>query len=116
MQEKPGEKRSSPMREIIDPFIHIARAPRALWGINLTYLIEGMCYFGIIALLAIYFNKNVGLDDVQAGWIVGAFTGGITLAMFFFGELADRWGVRVTLSLSLLLMFFGRILLSGGEL
>mgnify|MGYP000409838865 CR=1 FL=1 len=116
MQEETGEKKTSPIREIIDPFIHIARAPRALWGINATYLIEGMCYFGIIALLAIYFNKTVGLNDVQAGWIVGAFTGGITLAMFFFGELADRWGVRVTLALSLVLMFFGRILLSGGEL
>ncbi|MCB2206642.1 MFS transporter [bacterium] len=113
MQEEKAEVKAGILRELIDPFIHIARAPRALWGINITYLLEGMCYFGIIALLAIYFNENVGLSDVQAGWIVGAFTGGITLAMFFFGELADRWGVRITLALSLLLMFFGRILLSG---
>jgi MFS family permease len=115
MQETNAAEKKHPLRELVDPFIHIARAPRALWGVNLTYLLEGMCYFGIIALLAMYFNENVALDDVQAGWIVGAFTGGITLAMFFFGELADRWGVRVTLALSVLLMVFGRILLSGGE-
>ncbi|MBL0177224.1 MAG: hypothetical protein IPP94_18595 [Ignavibacteria bacterium] len=33
-----------------------------------------------------------------------------------FGELADRWGVRVALLLSLLLMVLGRILLSGSPL
>ncbi|PLX30997.1 MAG: MFS transporter [Ignavibacteria bacterium] len=116
MDDQRTQKKSSPLRELIEPFIHIAKAPRALWGVNLTYLIEGMCYFGILTLLAIYFNKSVELTDAQAGWIVGAFTGGITLAMFFFGELADRWGVRVALGLALALMFFGRILLSGGVL
>ncbi|MBN1448786.1 MAG: MFS transporter [Bacteroidetes bacterium] len=116
MQEEPNEKSKSPLQQLIDPFIYIARAPRALWGVNATYLLEGMCYFGILTLLAIYFNEVVGLSDAQAGWIVGAFTGGITLAMFFLGELADRWGVRRALALALLLMFFGRILLSGGVL
>jgi proton-dependent oligopeptide transporter, POT family len=106
----------SPLREITEPFINFAKAPRALWGVNLTYLLEGMCYFGILTLLAIYFNRNVGLDDRQAGWFVGLFTGGITLSMFFLGEFADRRGVRMALILSLGAMFIGRILLSGGIL
>jgi POT family proton-dependent oligopeptide transporter len=106
--------KKNPLREIVEPFIAFVHAPRALWGVNLTYLLEGLCYFGILTLLAIYFNREVGLSDAQAGWIVGAFTGGITLAMFFFGELADRWGVRVALALSLMLMLFGRVLLTGG--
>ncbi|MDX9759000.1 MAG: MFS transporter [Bacteroidota bacterium] len=109
------DTKPQPLRDLIDPFIAFARAPRALWGVNLTYLIEGMSYFGILTLLAIYFNRVVGLSDALAGWIVGAFTGGITLAMFFFGELADRWGVRVALALSLLLMLLGRMLLAGGD-
>ena len=108
------QKKINPLKELIDPFIAFAKAPRALWGVNLTYLIEGMSYFGILTLLAIYFNRHVGLSDAMAGWIVGAFTGGITLAMFFFGELADRWGVRIALALSLLLMLVGRVLLTGG--
>ncbi|MFZ1730780.1 MAG: MFS transporter [Bacteroidota bacterium] len=114
MQEPTASKKPNPFKELIDPFVAFAQAPRALWGVNLTYLLEGMCYFGILTLLAIYFNKEVGLTDAQAGWIVGAFTGGITLAMFFFGELADRWGVRAALALSLILMLFGRVLLAGG--
>ncbi len=114
MQSAPEKQKKNPFKELIDPFVAFAHAPRALWGVNLTYLIEGMCYFGALALLAIYFNREVGLSDAQAGWIVGAFTGGITLAMFFFGELADRWGVRIALAISLLLMFFGRSLLTVG--
>jgi proton-dependent oligopeptide transporter, POT family len=113
-QKSPIQEPKSPLREIVEPFANFIRAPRALWGVNLTYLLEGMCYFGILTLLAIYFNKHVGLDDRYAGWMVGVFTGGITLAMFFFGELADRWGVRVALMLSLGLMMAGRIFLAGG--
>lgn len=101
-----------PLRELVEPFVHFARAPKALWGVNSSYFIEGLCYFGILTLLAIYFNEIVALDDAQAGWVLGAFTGGITLAMFFFGELADRWGVRTALMLALILMVAGRILLT----
>lgn len=113
MEAEQNQPAKSPFREIIEPFVNVVKAPRALWGINLVNLFEGMCYFGILTLLAMYFNQNVGLDDARAGWIVGAFTGGITLAMFFFGELADRWGVRVALILALALMFLGRILLTS---
>jgi proton-dependent oligopeptide transporter, POT family len=108
-----GKQQQSPFRELIDPFINIVRAPRALWGVNIAYFTEGLCYFGILTLLAIHFNRDVGLSDIEAGPVVGLFTGGITLAMFFFGELADRWGVRRALALSLLLMVSGRVLLSG---
>ena len=106
-------KPPSPLRELIDPFINLAKAPRALWAVNLAYLLEGLCYFGILTLLGLFFNDYAKLDDVHAGWILSAFTGGITLAMFFFGELADRWGVRAALLLSLLLMVVGRVLLTS---
>jgi proton-dependent oligopeptide transporter, POT family len=111
-----GIEARSPLREIIEPFVNFAKTPRALWGVNLAYLLEGMCYFGILTLLAIYFNKIVGLDDAKAGWFLGLFTGGITLSMFFLGEFADRRGVRMALILSLGSMFIGRIFLSGSVL
>ncbi len=111
-----GTTPPNPLRELVDPFINIVKAPRALWGVNLAYFLEGLCYFGIITLLAIHFNRDIGLNDVEAGLVVGIFTGGITLAMFFFGELADRWGVRRALALSLMLMVAGRVLLSASDL
>ena len=48
--EAPQQEVKNPLREIIDPFINLFRASRALWGINLSYLIEGLTYFGVLGL------------------------------------------------------------------
>ena len=46
------DQRPNPLREIVQPFIDAARAPRALWGNNLQYFLEGFLYFGILNYLA----------------------------------------------------------------
>jgi dipeptide/tripeptide permease len=61
----------NPFRQIVQPFIDVVRAPRALWGVNVGYMIEGMCYFGVVGYLAMYFNEYVGLSDQAAGINVG---------------------------------------------
>lgn len=105
--------KEKPLRELIQPFVDLVHAPRTLWGINLTYFIEGMVYFGILGYLAMYFADFIGLDDHKADIMVGVLTWGITLAMFFLGGLADRWGVRRALLLAFLLMGVGRVCLSS---
>ncbi len=109
-----NQTNSGPLKEITQPFVDLVHAPRALWGINLAYFIEGMVYFGMLNYLAMYFNDYVGLDDVWAGRMVGVLTAGITISMFFFGGLADRWGIRFAIVAAFVLMFFGRSLLSLG--
>ena len=83
--DKSAEQPKSPLREIVQPFIDVVHAPRALWGVNVSYLLEGFCYFGVVGYLAMYFNQYVNLSDTQAGPMVGVLTWGITLSMFFFG-------------------------------
>ncbi len=112
--EPTPEKPSSPLQEIIQPFIDLAHAPRALWGINLAYVIEGMVYFGMLGYLAMYFNQYVGLGDQLAGIMVGVLTSGITLAMLFLGPVADKWGVRFAILTAFILMLIGRVCLSLG--
>ena len=112
--EKSSEQARNPLKEIIQPFVDVVRAPRALWGVNVSYLLEGFCYFGVLGYLAMYFNEYVGLTDTQAGPMVGVLTWGITLSMFFFGGRVDKWGVRKALIASICLMIIGRVLLSGG--
>jgi MFS family permease len=102
----------SPLKEITQPFIDLVRAPRALWALNLSYLLEGFVYFGTLTYLAMYFNQLVGLDDVRAGWMVGVLTSGITFSMLFFGSRVDRWGLRATLVVAISLMFCGRLILA----
>jgi len=101
----------SPLHDIVDPFVNLIKAPRALWGINLSYLLEGITYFGILGLLAMYFN-NLGLNDIEAGRMVGIQTAGITLAMLFLGATVDWIGVRKALLISLSAMLIGRIFLT----
>ncbi len=102
------------IREVTQPFIDLVHASRALWGVNVSYVLEGLTYFGVVGLLAIYFNDYVGLNDIQAGQMVGFQTAGITLAMLFLGATVDIIGARKALLTSLLIMLVGRILLAVG--
>ena len=97
------------LHEITQPFTDLFRASRALWGINVSYLLEGLTYFGVVGLLAIFFNDYIGLDDINAGRMVGFLTAGITLGMLLLGATVDLVGPRKALLLSLFLMLIGRL-------
>jgi MFS family permease len=100
------------LREIIQPFVDLAHTSQALFGLNLSYVLEGITYFGVVGLLAIFYNEYVGLDDIHAGQMVGFLTAGITLAMLLLGATVDWIGLRRSLLISLVFMLFGRILLT----
>ena len=102
----------NPMQEIVQPFKDLVRSPRALWGINLSYFIEGFVYFGMLGYMTHFFSQYVLLSDTQAGWMTTVLTAGITIAMFFFGGMSDRFGVRRALLAALGLMLVGRSIMS----
>lgn len=98
--------------ELTQPFIDLFHTSRAMFGLNLSYVLEGITYFGIVGLLAIYFNDFIGLNDIDAGRMVGFQTAGITLSMLFLGATVDWIGVRRALLWALFFMLAGRIVLS----
>lgn len=102
------------LEETTQPFIDLFHTSRALFGLNLSYVLEGLTYFGVVGLLAIYFNNYVQLDDIRAGNMVGVLTAGITLSMLFLGATVDWIGLRKSLLAALSFMLVGRILLSVG--
>ena len=53
------ETPKNPLKEITQPFVDLFHAPRALWGVNLAYVLEGTAYFGVLSYLAIYFSDYV---------------------------------------------------------
>ncbi len=106
----------SPLKEIVQPFIDLVHAPRALWGVNAAYLVEGFCYFGVLQYLAMYFVQYAGLDDIASQRSKMVLTAGITIAMFVLGGRADKWGVRVALIGAFVLMIAGRSLLAFAPL
>ncbi|OGQ87009.1 MAG: hypothetical protein A2289_08040 [Deltaproteobacteria bacterium RIFOXYA12_FULL_58_15] len=107
----------SPLREIVQPFVDLVRAPRALWGINLAYVLEGMAYFGVLGYLALHFSDFVfiGVENPNeiAHKMVGILTAGITISMFFLGFIADKKGIRFALLWAFVLLLGGRVLISA---
>ncbi|MBK8662522.1 MAG: MFS transporter [Ignavibacteriales bacterium] len=100
------------LKEVTQPFKDLIHSPRALWGINISYLLEGLTYFGVVGLLTIFFTEDIGLNDIQSGQMVGFLTAGITLSMLFLGATVDIIGVRMSLLISLMAMLVGRVLLA----
>lgn len=98
--------------ELTQPFVDLAHTSRALFGLNLSYVLEGLTYFGVVGLLAIFFNDAIQLDDINAGWMVGFLTAGITFAMLLLGATVDWIGLRKSLLIALSLMLVGRVLLT----
>jgi len=98
--------------DLTQPFIDLAHTSRALLGLNISYVLEGLTYFGVLSLLAIFFNDFIGLNDVDAGFMVAILTGGITLSMLLLGATVDLIGVRKALLISLSFMLVGRVLLT----
>lgn len=107
-----SEAISNAFRELGDTLAAFVRAPKALWGVNIPYVIEGLVYFGILTILGKYSSENVALSDLHAGWVYGGVTGGITFAMLIFGGVSDKIGVRRSLALALFTMMVGRIMVS----
>ena len=112
-----SEQPKSPLKEITQPFVDLLHAPRALWGINLAYVLEGMVYFGMLGYLTIYCSEYVfqAIDgaDEAAHYMVMVLTAGITIAMFFLGVVADKRGVRFALIAAFVLMLVGRCIWAG---
>jgi proton-dependent oligopeptide transporter, POT family len=111
------EKKPDVLKEITQPFVDVWHAPRALWGVNLGYMLEGLAYFGVLGYLAIYFSEQVfaGLPnpDTFAHNMVAVLTGGITIAMLFLGFVPDKVGVRRALLWSFVLLLVGRVIIAG---
>ena len=98
--------------DLSQPFVDLAHTSQALLGVNLSYVLEGLTYFGVVGLLAIFFNDFIGLNDINAGRMVGVLTAGITIAMLFLGATVDWIGLRKSLLIALSLMLVGRIFLT----
>ncbi|MCB0752749.1 MAG: MFS transporter, partial [Ignavibacteriae bacterium] len=98
--------------ELTQPFVDLSNTSTALVGLNLSYVLEGLTYFGVVGLLAIFFNEYIKLDDIDAGRMVGVLTAGITIAMLFLGATVDWIGLRKSMLIALSLMLVGRIFLT----
>lgn len=91
----------------------LLRASRAFWLVNQVNFLDGIAYFGVLTLLTLFISQYVGVSDQATGVYVSAFTGAVTLFMFFGGFISDWLGVRKAITVCLLVLLAGRLLLLG---
>ncbi len=104
-------------KELVQPFIDVWNAPRALWGINLSYVLEGLVYFGMLGYLAMHFSdfifSGVAHADEWSHTMVAVLTAGITISMVLLGWVCDKYGVRKALLGAFVLLLSGRVIISA---
>jgi MFS family permease len=98
----------NPFTELITSFRELKDAPRGFWYTNYIYWLDGVAYFGMLTLLAMYFHDILGMSDDSGHKIVSAYMGLITGFMLIFGPVSDKLGVRKSLLVSAALYIIGR--------
>jgi len=98
----------NPFTELVNSFRALKGAPRGFWYTNYIYWLDGVAYFGMLTLLAMYFHDILGMSDETGHRIVSAYMALITGFMLIFGPVSDKLGVRKSLIVSVALYIIGR--------
>jgi len=98
----------NPFTELVTSFRALKGAPKGFWYTNYIYWLDGVAYFGMLTLLAMYFHDILGMTDDSGHKIVSAYMALITGFMLVFGPISDKLGVRKSLIISAALYIIGR--------
>ncbi|HBA59726.1 MAG TPA: hypothetical protein DCZ92_02665 [Elusimicrobia bacterium] len=99
-----------PLKDVLKLLFH---ASKGFWLVNAVNFGDGIAYFGILNLMALFLGpEGMGMSDQLTGWSVSMFTGFVTLFMFGGGFVSDKLGVRKALTLCLAFLLGGRLLMT----
>ncbi|MCB9556647.1 MAG: MFS transporter [Deltaproteobacteria bacterium] len=85
---------------------------RGYRAVNIANFGDGIAYFGLLSLLTLFLEHNVGMSEQASGVATSVFTGIVTVAVFTGAGFAVDWlGVRRGLNLALILILGGRVLI-----
>jgi POT family proton-dependent oligopeptide transporter len=101
----------NPITELVESFRALKGANKGFWYSNIAYWLDGISYFGMLTLLAMFFHDIAGLSDDTGHRIVSIYAGIISGSMLVFGPVSDRLTVRKSLIISVILFLIGRIAL-----
>ncbi len=87
----------------------LARCPREIWLVYLMKVLEGLCYFSTVLVLMIFLIEDMGLSEVQAGWVYGIWSASMSFFMLFVGFIADSFGIKRALLIGLVIALIGRV-------
>ncbi|GAB4288081.1 MAG: hypothetical protein Kow0090_00130 [Myxococcota bacterium] len=90
--------------------------PKEFWILNMVVnFFEMLSYFAFITILSLYLTHNLGFDDVVTGQIMGWFSLGITLVVFFAGPIIDTIGIKKALVISMAILIPTRFFMGSTD-
>lgn len=103
---------------LIDRLRILFAASRGFWLVNQINFGDGIAYFGMLALMPLFLERDVGFSTNLSTTATGTvFSGLVTLTMALGGGwVCDRLGVRRGLTVAVAVILAGRILFVGSPL
>lgn len=106
----PSDDDRASLREVL---ARLARASRGFWLVNWVNFGDGIAYFGVLGLMTLFLEHDVGLSSACATIATSTFTGMVTLFMILgAGALSDRLGSRRALGAAMAIVLVGRVILT----
>jgi len=110
-EEKVGKTGEEEQLSLRETFRILFKASKGFWLVNIINFGDGIAYFGVLTLLTMFLHGEIGFSDQMTGISVSVFMGLVTLFMLGGGFISDKLGVRRTLTLTVTMIGFGRVLL-----
>jgi dipeptide/tripeptide permease len=84
-------------------------ASKDFWLTNAIQFFDGLAYFSMITVLALYLTTNCGFNDVDSGVWVGIYTLYITAFVFAVGSICDVIGIKKSFYIGIGLLAVARL-------
>lgn len=109
----PEAEAAPPPASTWQPLWALRHASRVFWICNLVNMVDGAAYFGLLNVLSLYLGGTLHFPDAIKHPAVSFLTATVTLSGALLGGLADRLGVRRTITWTIVLALLGRSLLGA---
>src|SRR5438067_6539531 len=86
--------------------------PRELWLVLFAKFLEYVGVFSLLYVLTLWLSKDLGMDDIAAGWWSGLFSLFASIFAFATGFIADSVGFRRALIVSFACSVAARAMMS----
>ncbi|MBN1938634.1 MAG: MFS transporter [Candidatus Aminicenantes bacterium] len=91
-----------------------ARFPRTFWTANTIELFERAAYYSMASFMVIYLNEKLGMSPATATLLNGTVLWGLIYFLpILSGTIADKYGYKKSLSVSLVLISIGYLIMGN---
>jgi len=115
MSDSPQARSANPLVRYFSEFGVLRDCGRNFWLTNFIQFFDGLAYFTLIIVFALFLNKYCGFKDADAPYWVGMYTLFLSLFVFAVGTICDIIGLRRTYAIGFSLLITGRLIMAWGS-